>query len=121
MTLNKTFVFSLMAACALCGPAISARAQTSTAPIIVSQQTPEPKIRKTRFEVLHMMINAIQVRSLADNREIHTFIYSDRIRDRMQALFNNNGGYQYGDKVVIHYMPGSDVALEIKGKPSKPI
>ena len=60
----------------------------------------EAKPIKARFEVLRMMINAIQVRSLADEREIHTFIYSDQIRDRMQALFNN-GGYQYGDKVEI--------------------
>jgi len=81
---------------------------------------PAEKSIKARFEVLHMMINAVQVRSLADEREIHTFIYSDQIRDRMQNMFNN-GGYQYGDRVEIRYMHGSDVALNIKGKPSKPI
>jgi hypothetical protein len=60
------------------------------------------------------------VRSLTDSRDIHTFIYSDQIRDRMQAIFNA-GGYQYGDRIVIHSLPGSDVALSIQGKASKPI
>jgi hypothetical protein len=31
----------------------------------------------------------------------------------------NAGGYQYGDKVVVWYQQGSNVALKIKGKPSK--
>lgn len=67
-----------------------------------------------------MTANSIQVRNPSNELEIRTFIYSDHIRDRMQALLTN-GGYQYGDRVVIHYMPGSDVALNIVGKPSKPI
>ena len=28
------------------------------------------------------------------------------------------GGYRYGDKIEIEYAAGSDVALQIKGKPS---
>ena len=75
---------------------------------------------KARFQVLHMMLNAIQVQSLKDQREIHTFLYSDPIRGRMQNLFTH-GGYQYGDKVKILYQPGSEIALNIKGKPSKPL
>jgi len=78
------------------------------------------KPAKTRFEVLHMMSTSIQVRSLVNGLEIHTFIYSDQIRDSMQKLLDQ-GGYQYGDKVEIQYQPGSDVALKIKGKPSKPL
>jgi hypothetical protein len=38
----------------------------------------------------------------------------------MQKLFDQ-GGYQYGDKVEIWYMQGTDVAVRIKGKPSKPL
>ena len=66
-----------------------------------------------------MMSNAIQVQSVVNLREIHTFIYSDRIRGEMQNLFNR-GGYQYGDKVKIVYQPGSEIALEIRGRHSKP-
>jgi len=70
--------------------------------------------------VLHMLYNSIQVQAIANEREIHTFAYSDQIRDKMQKLFDA-GGYQYGDKVEIWYQPGGDVALKIKGRPSKPI
>jgi hypothetical protein len=121
MTRNKKFALFFLAVLVACSAAISARAQATDAPIVIKSK-PAPKVKhlKERFEVLHMMINAIQVRSLADERDIRTFLYSDQIRDRMQAMFNN-GGYQYGDKVVIYYMPRSDVALNIKGKPSKPI
>ena len=118
---NRKFAFVFFAALAFCSAPILARAQAPATPIVIkSKPAPAEKPIKTRFEVLRMMINAIQVRSLVDEREIHTFIYSDQIRDRMQSLFNN-GGFQYGDKVEIHYMHGSDVALTIKGKPSKPI
>jgi hypothetical protein len=37
----------------------------------------------------------------------------------MQKLLDR-GGYQYGDKVEIQHEAGSDVALQIKGKPSRP-
>ena len=52
-------------------------------------------------------------------REIHTFTYSPQIRGKMQNIINA-GGYQYGDKVVVWYRRGGDVAVKIKGKPSKP-
>jgi hypothetical protein len=121
MTRNRKVALFFIAVFVACSAAISVRAQAPTAPIVIkSKPVPEVKPLKVRYEVLRMMINAIQVRSLVNEREIHTFIYSDQIRDQMQAVFNN-GGYQYGDKVVIYYMPRSDVALNIKGKPSKPI
>jgi hypothetical protein len=121
MTRNKQLALLLVPAFVFFSPGILVRAQAPTAPIVIkSKPAPAEKPIKARFEVLHMMASAVQVRSLADEREIHTFTYSDKIRDRMQALFNN-GGFQYGDKVEIYYMRGSEVALNIKGKPSKPI
>lgn len=80
---------------------------------------PSEKVIKTRFEVLHMLYQSIQVRSLTDMRELHTFTYAPAIRDQMQNIFNN-GGFQYGDKVEVWYHPGESVALRVKGKPSKP-
>ena len=65
-----------------------------------------------------MLYQSIQVRSLTDMKELHTFTYSPEIRDKMQNIFNA-GGYQYGDKVVVWYRHGGSVALKIKGKPSK--
>jgi len=80
---------------------------------------PSEKVIKTRFEVLHMMYQSIQVRSLTDMRELHTFTYAPAIRDQMQNIFND-GGFQYGDKVEVWYHRGESVALKVKGKPSKP-
>jgi hypothetical protein len=112
----------LIVAVAMWAGARPARAQVTTGPVIKAKavHTQAPKPASTRFEVLHMMTTAIQVRSLANEKEIHTFSYSDQIRDKMQSLLDK-GGYQYGDKVVIQYMPGTEVALKIKGKPSKPV
>lgn len=117
MTHNRQFAFVVVAAFALSFAASSAPAQTVSAPMVIkSKSAPAEKPIKARFEVLHMMINAIQVRNPDNAREIHTFVYSDQIRPRMQALFNTSA-YKYGDRVVIHYMPHSDVALKIEGKP----
>jgi hypothetical protein len=66
-----------------------------------------------------MMLQSLQVRSVVDIRDLHTFSYSPRIRDKMENILNA-GGYQYGDKVVVWYRRDTDVALKIKGKPSKP-
>jgi hypothetical protein len=85
----------------------------------VPSSTPQTaKVIKTQFEVLHMLYQSLQVRSLADMRELHTFTYAPALRDKMQAIFNA-GGYQYGDKVVVWYRQGTAIALNIKGKPSK--
>jgi hypothetical protein len=125
MTDNKRFPYWLLAAGVLYGVALSASAQVTTAPVIKlkpvhTEQPRQAKPAKTAFEVLHMMTTGIQVRSVANAMEIHTFTYSDKIHDAMLNLLNQ-GGYQYGDKVEIEYQPGIEVALKIKGKPSKPL
>jgi len=122
MTRNRTHAFPLAAGLALCAallavsaPRASAQGAAQNAPA-----APSEKLIKTRFEVLHMMYQAIQVRSVTDMREIHTFTYSPEIRSQMQSVFNS-GGYRYGDKIVVWYKRGGDVAFKIKGKPSKPL
>src|SRR5579871_3690613 len=112
MTRNRTPAFSLAAALALCAallagyaPRAIAQNGTQNAP---SPAAPSEKLIKTRFEVLHMMYQAIQVRSVTDMREIHTFTYSPEIRGQMQSVFNS-GGYRYGDKIVVWYKRGGDV------------
>jgi hypothetical protein len=121
MMRNERLPLLLAAAGALCA-AISGSAQVTTAPTIKLKpvHTQEAKPSKTRFEVLYMMTTGIQVRSLVNGLEIHTFTYSDQIHDAMVKL-HDQGGYQYGDKVEIQYQPGTEVALKITGKPSKPL
>jgi hypothetical protein len=86
MTRNKTHAFLLAAALALCcgvlaSSAPEARAQSSQAPAPPSQ-----KIIKRHFVVEHMMLQSLQVRSVVDIRDLHTFSYSPRIRDKMENI-----------------------------------
>jgi hypothetical protein len=118
MKRNKTHALWLATAMVSCAAALA-----SFAPVASAQPIPPPvpqtqQIIKTQFAVLRMSYQLIQVRSLVDMRDLHTFTYSPGIRDKMQNVFNA-GGYQYGDKVVVWYQRGTNVALKIKGKPSK--
>ena len=122
MTRNNKIALLLLAAGAVWTAAVPACAQITAAPMVKAKPVhmAQAKPTRTRFEVLHMTSTAIQVRSLVNEREIHTFVYSDQIRDQMQKLLDQ-GGYQYGDKIEIRYQPSTEVALKIKGKPSKPL
>ena len=122
MTRNNRIALLLLAAGAVWAVAVPASAQVTTSRMIKTKpvHTAKAKPTRTRFEVLHMTSTAIQVRSLVNELEIHTFKYSDSIRGQMQKLLDQ-GGYQYGDKVDIGYQPGAEIALEIKGKPSQPL
>lgn len=128
---NRRTIFAvtplLLSAMLLCAALLGAmssplRAQ-ETVPIAIAKSvlSKSGKPPKANFEVLSMLPTGIQVRSLANGYEIHTFSYSDAIRTRMLNMLQKNAGYQYGDKVEIVYEPNSQVALKIKGKPSKPL
>src|SRR5580658_9825686 len=100
MTRNKTHALLLVAVFVLCGAIVASSAPVASAQSVPSAAPATQQIIKTQFVVLHMLYQSIQVRSLVDMRELHTFTYSPGIRDRMQNVFNS-GGYQYGDKVVV--------------------
>jgi hypothetical protein len=119
MTQNKTYVLLSAAALLICLVVAASFTPEASAQSVPAPASQSEKPIKARFEVLHMLYQSLQVRSLADMREIHTFTYTPAIRDKMQSIFNA-GGYQYGDKVVVWYKRGGDVAYKIKGKPSKP-
>jgi hypothetical protein len=96
-------------------------ADTSKPIVIKAPKTPKeskPKNLKFAGEVLTSTVLSITVRGGDNERQVRTFTYGPEIRDKMQELFAS-GGYQYGDKVTIESQPNSDVALSVKGKPSK--
>ena len=96
----------------------SARAQLDTsAPIVVKETHPNPVWLKA--EVIRADGNRIVVREQADAMHVHTFTYSAKAVDEMQQVLDS-GGYQTGDKVKILYQPGDTIALDIRGRPSKP-
>ena len=102
---------------ALLGTGVSAQVETSKP---VKLKTAKTKLEKFKGEVLSMTNVQIIVRSVENERLIRTFTYTPEVRERMQQIIDK-GGYQHGDKVEIHCAPGSDVAIKIKGKPSKPL
>ncbi len=117
--MTNSSIRAFLVAAGLLVAAAPAVAQLDTSkPIAI--KTLKPKIVKFRGEVLHMNPVSITVRSRENERVIRTFTFSPKVREQMQRILDN-GGYQYGDKVVIESEAGSDVALRIKGKPSKPL
>ena len=110
---------ALLVAATLAVAALPAGGQVDTSkPIRI--KTLKPKRVTFEGEVMHANPVAITVRSQENELLIRTFGYSPKVREEMQKIIDR-GGYQYGDKVRIQHEEGSDVALRIKGKPSKPI
>jgi hypothetical protein len=85
-----------------------------------SVQGPSRKIKADTFsgQVLFVTPQVIQVRSRENAAQVRSFSYTAAVSAQMARL-RGKGGYRYGDRVKIMYAPGSDVALRIKGKPSK--
>ena len=102
----------------------TARAQVSpSAPIAVKKSKAANSAGKGSWlkgEVIHADANSIIVREQDNGMMIHTFTYTPDLQPRMQQILDQ-GGYQYGDKVRILYQNGQNVALQVRGKPSKPI
>lgn len=96
----------------------SASGQTVSSPIVVKQIQTSQKPVWLKAEVIRFDSNSVTVREMADERMIHTFSYSVRAQSDVQKAVNK-GGYQYGDKVKIRYVPGQTVAIAIHGKASK--
>ena len=108
----------------LVGAALLAAAAPLRAQIDISKPIRIKEVRPKRVtfrgEVMHANSAQITVRSQENERVIRTFTYSPKVGEQMQQILER-GGYQYGDKVVIQHEAGRDVALRIKGKPSKPL
>ena len=118
MTRDRIRALLLAACVALFGAMVAGFSPT----VALAQNTAAPEsgaIIKAKFEVVAMLAQSLEVRSLSSPGEIHTFTYSAEVRPQMLKV-QSAGGYRYGDKVEVWYRKGADVALKIKGKPSKP-
>jgi hypothetical protein len=110
------------------GPASAAAAAAAiAAPVVtkvfdtVTRRHPTPEGSDwLKAEVIHADAVTLIVREQQNGYAIHTFNFSSDLQPRMQAMLDK-GGFQYGDKVSILYMPGQTVALRIHGKASKPL
>ena len=116
MTRSNIPAFLLLAAAALLAAPLSAQVNTSK-PIEVKKVKPQ----KVKFRGTVVSANTVQitVRSLENERILRTFKLSEKVHAEMQKIVDQ-GGYQSGDRVEIEYENGTDVAVKIKGKPSRP-
>jgi hypothetical protein len=95
----------------------------TAAPIIVAAVKPKPKntgLDKFEGFVMHANNAQITVRAKGNDLAIRTFPLSQAASEKMQKIIDK-GGYQYGDKVTVYYVPATSQAIKFKGKPSKPI
>ena len=118
MKRNKAHALRLAVALAFCAAMLARYPRAANGQSASSNAPQSARIVKTHFVVQVMTYQSIVVHSPSDFRNTHTFSFSPAIRDKMQKLFNA-GPYQYGDNISVWYRSGTDVALKIKGKPSK--
>jgi hypothetical protein len=102
-------------------PVITPIVVDTAVPIVVKALKPKPsKWAKFEGTVMHANIAQITARAKGNDMAIQTFSLSDQASAKMQQIIDK-GGYQYGDKVTIFYDPATQKAMNIKGKPSKPV
>jgi hypothetical protein len=116
MTRNSIRVGLLLLALGLLPLPAAAQEQVSEP---IKLKAPKKKKEKFQGQVVEFNRWFIKVRSPKSRYDVRTFNFSPEVRKKMLKVLDE-GGYQFGDKVTIEHEPGSDVALKIKGKPSKP-
>jgi len=88
-------------------------------PIVVTSNPPKGGTEKFKGQVLSSNSESMVVRGGANLMLVRTYNFSPSVHAKMLQIIAH-GGYRYGDKVEIESETGSNVALNIKGKPSKP-
>jgi hypothetical protein len=96
----------------------------TAAPIVINAVKPKPKplpagILKFEGYVQNANSAQITVKALGNDMALQTFSLSADAAAKMQQIIDK-GGYQYGDRVTVIYNSVNQVALKIKGKPSRP-
>jgi hypothetical protein len=95
----------------------------TAAPIVINAVKPKPLpagIVKFQGYVVNANTAEITVRAMGNDMALQTFPLSKDASARMQQTIDK-GGYQFGDKVTVIYNAANQVAVKIKGKPSKPL
>lgn len=109
----------LLACAAVAATAVVLQAQVETGKPI-QLKAPRPQVQKFKGEVVHASAIQMVVRSRDNEKVVRTFTYSPKVKEQIDRIIGR-GGYQAGDRVEIHHEVGSDVAVKIKGRPSRPL
>ncbi len=116
---NHRSLVAAVLALVLVAPAVTAAAQTVTTSKPIKVEAPKPKTSKFKGEVLHATRVSMVVRSQRNYKLVRTFTYDQQVAAKIGKFFDQNRLYQYGDRVEIEYLAGSDTALKIKGEPGQ--
>lgn len=76
----------------------------------------KPVTAKFEGEVLFMTRVAITVRGRENTNLVRTFTYDHKLAEEMTKFLDKNEPYQFGDRIEIEFVEGTDQALKIKGK-----
>ena len=112
-------ILAIAAGLAFSSGRVTAQGTPLSTELPVSKKPPTVKPLKFDGQVIASNSATITVRSKENAMLTQTFSYSPEVRDQMIKIMNK-GGFQFGDKVVIHYKPGTTTAIKLQGKPSKP-
>ncbi len=115
--ISTTNLFRAFVAGALLVATLGATAQNSVQPPTIKSKTPRPKQELFRGEVLHATRVAITVRSRTNFNLVRTFTYNQKLGAQVAKQLNANKLYQFGDRVEITYLGGTDTAVKIKRRP----
>lgn len=116
--MKRAALLTVVAAVVLAG--LPALAQVTTSrPIQVKTKQPKPKIEKFKGQVLYCNVIQIMVQSTENTAFVRSFSYAPKLEERIQKMMER-GGYQAGDIVEVHFEAGTNTAVRIKGKPSRP-
>lgn len=85
----------------------------------IKVETPKPKKKKFKGEVLNATRVALVVRDRENTNLVRTFTYDEKVAKKINKWFDEDKIFQHGDKVEIEYLEGTDQAIKIKGKPGK--
>ncbi|HEY4681701.1 MAG TPA: hypothetical protein VIH17_00450 [Candidatus Acidoferrales bacterium] len=94
--------------------------QLAQQPPPIKLKTPKTKLEVFRGTVLSMTRAAIMVQGKDNPYAVRTFTYDPRLLPKVEKILDR-GGYQHGDRVSVEFLPGTDTAVKIRGKPSRPI
>jgi len=97
----------------------AARAQMDSSGVVASKPL---KVKPVwlKVEVIHIDRASMIVREVDRPMVVHTFSFDTKMAEQMEKV-QAHGGFQHGDKIKVQHEPGKEVALAIKGRPSRPI
>lgn len=114
----KSFsTFAVSCALALIGAFLAPSALAQVSPVVMAKAASQKPVW-LKAEVVIFNQNSMTVRVVGDEMRILTFTYAPSAQPEVQKVLDR-GGYQYNDQIKIRYIPGTTVALRVRGKFSK--